>query len=112
VFVEPCEVYGELASHGFQRERNENPSRALVLHRTYESLDHGDAAVLLDGSEARPDAAPLAPVLEGVTPELRSLVRDHVLGHAPDLANRPIEHSLHFERRWSLHEDGEAHNGA
>ena len=34
------------------------------------------------------------------------------LGGAPDLANRSIERSLHFERRRSLHGDGEAHNGA
>lgn len=53
-------------------------AEAFVFERSDESLDDGDAAVLADGAEARPDAVASAPGLEPRAPELTALVGDDV----------------------------------
>ena len=61
-------------------------SEAFVLQGPDEPLDDGDAAVVADGAESRPDLATFAPSLEPLAPELRSLVANDVLGLVPEQA--------------------------
>ena len=60
------------------------------------AMDAGDASVLTDSAEARPDTLGPAPLLERLTPELTTLIRDDVLGWAASSMNGPVEKPLDF----------------
>jgi hypothetical protein len=57
-----------------------DPSQDL-FHRFVKSLDYGDASVLADRSESRPDVSYFAPVvLEVLAFELRALINNQMFG--------------------------------
>ena len=78
--VVPSEEQREFSAETLSVKRHENPPRSLVLHRLNEPFHHGHAAVLSNGTEARPDPSPPAPALEPETPELLASVADEILG--------------------------------
>ena len=57
----------------------------FLLQRLDEPLDHGNAALLSDGSQAMANPASFAPLLEIRAVELGSMITDEVLGHGSDL---------------------------
>ena len=81
--VVPDFVQTDLAPHRRERQRNENAPSTLLLHRTDEAFDNGDARGFSDTPVAGPDTPTLAPGLEAAAPELCASVADHVLGSAP-----------------------------
>ncbi len=80
VLVVPVEAAKQLSPHVAAAQRDDDSTRALVLERSDEAFGNRDAAVLADGAKPRLDACALAPGLEALTPELRALVADDVLG--------------------------------
>lgn len=131
----PMDVARHGAAHVIDAHRHEDSPQRLVLHGQDEALDHGDAAVLPDRAEARPDVVRSAPRAERVA-ELWSLVghgvlrspagfgdnafesRAHLLGagllakdlEADDIAREAIEHREHPPREGpSLHEAAGEH---
>ncbi len=107
VCVVPDRVQTDFAANRRERRRNEKPPRALLLHRSDESLNDGNARRLTDPSVARSDVSTLAPTLEAAAPELCSLVGDDVSGCGPARPDGTVKESLHLIRRWRLREDRE-----
>src|SRR5712692_8726656 len=93
VTVVPGEVEGQFLLEGGETVRDrEESSRALVLDGSDATLNHGQAAVLTDGTEPLVDAATATPALEPPGDELAALVGDKV----PRLHARPAE--MPFEK--------------
>jgi hypothetical protein len=104
-------VESEFASHSIQPQRDENPARALVLHRAHEPFHDRDAPVLADGTEARSDTLASAPLLERFAPELTTLVADDVLGRPSNSSNGSVEKPLDFGGSGTLEENRETDHG-
>ena len=86
--VVPIYDRGEFFTHLPEVQRYENTSEAFALQRPDEPLDDGNAAVLADCPETRPDLATFAPAFERLTPELAALVTDDALGLGTSFADR------------------------
>jgi hypothetical protein len=96
--VEPGRVQVELAPYPGKRQRREQEPRALILHRSDEALDDGDAGGFPDTAVARTDSATLAPGLEAAATELLALVGDDVARRLTLSPNGPFEETLDLGR--------------
>ncbi len=96
--VVPDLVQADLVPHRGERQRNENAPSTLLLHRTDEAFNNGDARGLTDTPIAGPDTSTLAPALEAAAPELCAFVGDHVLGCAPARLDSTLQKSLDLVR--------------
>jgi hypothetical protein len=63
MLVVPVDVEGEFPSHGVELQWHDDPAGALAFHGAHEPFDNGDASVLANGTEARPNPSALAPWL-------------------------------------------------
>ena len=97
--VVPDRIQMKLTTHRCEGHRDQQTSRALLLHRSNESFDDGDAGWLADATITRTNAPPLAPRLETATPELLALVTDDTPGRGTARSNGPCEKALEFYRR-------------
>ncbi len=92
VAVVPGEVEGQFLPHGSEAVRDQNQSPgALVLDGADAALDHGDAAVLADGTEALADLATVTPALEVPGGELVAAVGDKVTGLMADAPEEALQ---------------------
>jgi len=82
MLIVPVEMEGQFSPHVAASQWDDDSGCALILERADESLDHSDATILSNGAKSRLDAFAFAPSFETVTPELRALVADDVLGFA------------------------------
>ncbi len=64
---------------------------AFALQASDEPLDQGDAHLLAHDAEAGPNAFPLTPALETLSPELLSFVADQILRLHPPLLDGAIQ---------------------
>ena len=101
----PNEVGVELALDPDEREGHDDAPEALVLHRSNEALDDGDAAVLAERAVARADAVSSAPRAVRAL-KLHSLIGDDVLGDRSGVPDAAIEESADFVVGGLLFEDG------
>ena len=70
----------QFSSHVMASQWDDDSACALILERADEAFDNSDAAALTHSAKSRLDTFSFAPGLETVTPELRALVADDVLG--------------------------------
>jgi hypothetical protein len=110
--VVPVEVERELASKRVVSVGDKQSTRALFLHRSDQSLDDGDAAVLADGAEALPDVPTPAPLSEPLVSELRPTVRDQMPRASVRGAQGSSKNGSDRDRRRLLLEPSEAHDPA
>jgi hypothetical protein len=108
--VVPVDVEPELASKRVASVGDKQSTRALFLHRSDQSLDDGDAAVLADGAEALPDAPTPAPLPEPLVSELRPTVRDQMPRTSVRGAQRSSKSGSDHDRRRLLLEHSETHD--
>ena len=92
MFVVPVGERKKLATACFSFLRQQNPSRALVLQTSDQTLDDGDAPVLADSAvTGRLDSLPLDPAAECSAVEDAVSVTDNVLGGCPSKSRRSSE---------------------
>lgn len=112
VFIEPGEVLLGLAEHRYLAERGHYSPQKLALHRSDESLDEGDAAMLPNRSSPRADATTLAPPLEAIAPELGALVGDDEIRRGGARPDRPTQEAANLLRCRPLLPYNQAHDAA
>jgi hypothetical protein len=78
VTVAPDDVQRQLAAKCVAIVGHEQPASALVLDRSDQSLDHGDAAIRADGTEPLTDPAAATPTNEVLVTKLLALICDQV----------------------------------
>ena len=76
--VVPADIQRQLAAKCLTLVGDQQPTRALVLDRSDQPLDHSDAAVLAHRAEALLNAAATAPSPESIVGELDALVGDEM----------------------------------
>jgi hypothetical protein len=108
--VVPVRVECKAALKASPIQRDDSPTQELLLHAEDEPFDHGNAAVLADGTVAGVDLAATAPPLEACTPELAALVADDVLGPGPGAADSVVEELADLPTIGLLAEDRDAHD--
>ena len=92
--VVPGDVVVDFASEGRARQGHDREkARALVLHGTYESFDHRQAAVLADRAEALLDSTSTTPGPERFGRELDAVIGNQVTWSALDGAAHATEES-------------------
>src|SRR5262249_30288258 len=109
--VVPGGIPLDLASHRIEPQGDEDLSRALVLQRPNEPLDHREAAVLPHRAEPVLDAATAAPLMEGSTRELGALIGDQVVRWPIALPAGPLEELPHLRGSRALGKNREPHHG-
>ena len=70
VFVEPGNVCRYVIPHRFQTKWNDQAQKPLLFEGFDEPLDHGDAAISVDGPVERMDVLSPTPFLEAGAREL------------------------------------------
>jgi len=91
VLVVPVGEEHQLPAKSVTLVGDQQSPRTLALQRTNETFDHGDAAILADGSEALPDAPAGAPPPEALVGELPPVIADEVLRRGPCSPGRTTE---------------------
>ena len=113
MLVVPTDVERQLLPEPLPVKRNEHQLPcALGLDRSYQPLDHGDAAMLAHGTEPLTDSAATAPPAKPVVHELAALVGDQVPRCGSGLADRPPQKRPDLHRRRRPIEDREAHDSS
>ena len=107
MLVVPVEMADQFSPHVIASQWDDDSTCALILERADEAFDHSNAATLSQCAKSRLAAFVFAPGLEPVTPELRALVGDDVLGFG--LGVQAAEESANLDSRGLLLEDSYAH---
>lgn len=108
--VVPVNIVFGLPDKLLTPQRHDGPPEAFIFHGQDKPFDDGDAAVLVDRAESRPDLATPAPAFEGHAPELAALVADDISWQGFGLANSFGQKIPDLPAVWLLAEDGYAHN--
>ena len=93
--VVPANEEVDLVRETLLIEWHEDPPRSFTLQRADESLDHGEAAVLLDSAESLGNIVPSTPAPERLGGELLALIRDEVPRRFASSADGTVEHASH-----------------
>jgi hypothetical protein len=104
MIVVPARIAKEFLPYRFDGHRNEELPKALLLHRSDESLDDGEAGRLAEKPESDSYSAPLTPPLVRSADELPSL--------RPLVAYRSAEKRLHLLGRRDSRKHCEADEAA
>ncbi len=91
--VVPAHEVRKLPAHRATPERNQDPPRAVVLQRSEEPLDDGDAAMLAHRSVAKPDSTSPTPTSVSSRLEHALLVAQQVARRRADVPDRTTEES-------------------
>ncbi len=110
VAVVPVDVQRQLAAEGVTLVRDQQPTRALVLDRSDQPLDHGDAAVLADCTKALLYTPAAAPSPESFVRELGALVGDQMPRQSERPAQGSSQNGSDRSGRWLLLEHGKSHD--
>ena len=113
MLVVPLEVVRQLTAECRPGVGHRDSTRGFVFQAENKPLDHGDAAVLADGAEARRNAMAFpAALVEARAGELRPLVGDEVFRLGLDDSHEPAEERSHGDGIRLLAEDRVAHGAA
>ena len=112
-FVVPVDERKKLATACFSLRRYQNSSRVLVLYASDQTLDHGDAAMLADGTVSRRlDAFAFDPTTKRVAIEDAVPVTDDVFWRRVGTTDRPSQEDAHGTTVWPVGNDADVDNSA
>ena len=106
----PLEEDGELRVESVSLKRDDNPSRAFVLHRPDQPLDQADTPMLADRAVPWTDALRATPGFETGTVELPLLVADQIPRSLAHCSNRAAQERSKNPGSGFLGEHGETLN--
>ena len=110
VLVEPIDEGKQLTTTCIPSVGNQDSSRALILQALDQTLDHGDAAMLADGTVAWwLDASTLNPTSKSVAIEDAISIADDVLRDSASTRHCASQESAHIPTTRSIVEDTESH---
>jgi hypothetical protein len=108
MFVVPIGVPEKLPPHPNEGHRNEQSPEALLLHRSDEKLNDGDAGGFAKEPETATDASPSTPTFVRPAVKLLALVGDDASRRMALFADRWEKKRLYLSRRRHRRKDGEA----